>query len=659
MAGLGDLVVRLSAETAQFTQALDKASYQSQKSFDKMVSSAKTAGIAIGAAFAVSEFTAMTRKALAFADQMQDVATANEVGVESILALSEALTQNGGKAENAGKMLSSLNAKIYEAAEGSKTAQEAFKGAGISMGDLSKLSTIDLFDKLINKIAETKDASLRNGMAMEFFGKAAKGVDFVGLAQGTDEARAKFLEYASAIKTSADLNDKLEAKTMKTMVMFNTTFIPTMNAIVDSANQGGSAFESLMTFGGEAFKGLVYGLRTVVTGLQTVNASVNLVGLTLSDIGSGKFNTFFDRLKEYDAYVANLRSKDKEFARELMSNNKTNKKALEDTANATRNIKTPKEDLAGIASAIEANKKYSTSMAELVAKKQLAMATPFISEEEKKLQEDMIAIQKAFNDAQAGIIKLYNEGKLPQSQYQAELEKLGSTYESTILKTQELFDKQQQLNGSWEYGASTALAKYVNESRNLARATEGVVLGAMKGLEDSLLGLISRTTTVAQAFKSMTASILSDIAKILIRQSITAPIANALAGAIGSAFSSSTINLGSSTSGASLGGVGSSTSSGVGINPNASLSGIRASGGSVGAGNSYLVGEMGAEVFTPNSNGYITPNNKLGGSTNVVVNVNMAEGTTTASDANQLGIMIGNVVKAELVKQKRAGGLLA
>jgi hypothetical protein len=68
---------------------------------------------------------------------------------------------------------------------------------------------------------------------------------------------------------------------------------------------------------------------------------------------------------------------------------------------------------------------------------------------------------------------------------------------------------------------------------------------------------------------------------------------------------------------------------------------------------------MGAEVFTPNTNGYITPNNQLGGSTNVVVNVNMAEGTTNASDGNQLGIMIGNVVKAELVKQKRAGGLLA
>lgn len=48
--------------------------------------------------------------------------------------------------------------------------------------------------------------------------------------------------------------------------------------------------------------------------------------------------------------------------------------------------------------------------------------------------------------------------------------------------------------------------------------------------------------------------------------------------------------------------------------------GARAAGGSVTAGKSYLVGEKGAELFTPNSNGMITPNSALGGG-NTVVNV--------------------------------------
>jgi len=48
--------------------------------------------------------------------------------------------------------------------------------------------------------------------------------------------------------------------------------------------------------------------------------------------------------------------------------------------------------------------------------------------------------------------------------------------------------------------------------------------------------------------------------------------------------------------------------------------GGRAAGGLVMAGTSYLVGERGAELFTPSSNGNITPNNKMGGT---VINLNV------------------------------------
>ena len=49
--------------------------------------------------------------------------------------------------------------------------------------------------------------------------------------------------------------------------------------------------------------------------------------------------------------------------------------------------------------------------------------------------------------------------------------------------------------------------------------------------------------------------------------------------------------------------------------------GVRANGGSVMKGGSYLVGERGPEMFTPGSSGMITPNHALGGGTNVIVNV--------------------------------------
>ena len=87
---------------------------------------------------------------------------------------------------------------------------------------------------------------------------------------------------------------------------------------------------------------------------------------------------------------------------------------------------------------------------------------------------------------------------------------------------------------------------------------------------------------------------------------------------------------------------------------------FRANGGPVTGGRSYIVGERGPEVFTPGVSGSITPNHALGGA-NVTVNVD-ASGSSVegnADQASQLGKAIGIAVQAELVKQKRPGGLLA
>jgi hypothetical protein len=88
--------------------------------------------------------------------------------------------------------------------------------------------------------------------------------------------------------------------------------------------------------------------------------------------------------------------------------------------------------------------------------------------------------------------------------------------------------------------------------------------------------------------------------------------------------------------------------------------GMAALGGSVTKGNSYIVGERGPELFVPGAQGNIVPNNAMGGS-NIVVNVD-ASGSSVEGDsqqATQLGKMLGAAVQAELVKQKRPGGLLA
>ena len=87
----------------------------------------------------------------------------------------------------------------------------------------------------------------------------------------------------------------------------------------------------------------------------------------------------------------------------------------------------------------------------------------------------------------------------------------------------------------------------------------------------------------------------------------------------------------------------------------------KANGGPVTGGKPYIVGERGPELFSPGVSGMITPNHALGGSTNIVVNVD-ASGSSVEGDEEQgreLGRIISVAIKSELIKQKRPGGMLA
>ena len=74
-----------------------------------------------------------------------------------------------------------------------------------------------------------------------------------------------------------------------------------------------------------------------------------------------------------------------------------------------------------------------------------------------------------------------------------------------------------------------------------------------------------------------------------------------------------------------------------------------------------MVGERGPALFTPGVSGMVTPNHALGGSTNVVVNVD-ASGSNVEGDEGEgraLGLALSAAIETELIKQKRPGGLLA
>ena len=101
-------------------------------------------------------------------------------------------------------------------------------------------------------------------------------------------------------------------------------------------------------------------------------------------------------------------------------------------------------------------------------------------------------------------------------------------------------------------------------------------------------------------------------------------------------------------------------STGLGIFEN--LQGF-ANGGKPPVGKPSLVGEKGPELFVPSGSGTIIPNKSLGGQSvvnNISVSVD-ASGTSVQgndSDANQFGEQLAAAIQAEIINQKRSGGLL-
>lgn len=160
--------------------------------------------------------------------------------------------------------------------------------------------------------------------------------------------------------------------------------------------------------------------------------------------------------------------------------------------------------------------------------------------------------------------------------------------------------------GGWING----LHEYADAATNWGAQVKNITSNAFKGMEDALTNFVTKGKL---DFKSLADSIITDMVRISIQQSITGPLANAMSG--GNIFSS----------------VGSFFKSGGGsefasLNANADmagmLSGALAGGGPVTAGATYLVGEKGPELFTPGASGAITPNDALGGGqTNLTVNI--------------------------------------
>lgn len=207
--------------------------------------------------------------------------------------------------------------------------------------------------------------------------------------------------------------------------------------------------------------------------------------------------------------------------------------------------------------------------------------------------------------------------------------------------------KLEQMQGDWMVGAKAGLAEYYDQIKDVAGAMQNLLVNAFTGAEDALVNFVM---TGKLSFSDLARSIIQDLARIAIQQAIMAPLLAWFKGmgwipaADGAAFSG-----GSALTAYATGGVVTAPTM------------FRHSGGL------GVMGEAGPEAIMPLrrlSNGRLGVESAGGGTQNVTVNVSVESGgqimqSDGGADAKNLGKAIANVVRQELLAQKRPGGMLA
>lgn len=670
MAALGKLVVNLSANIAEFSSAMDKAAYTAANRMEAITKAATQAGAVMGTALVAGAGALANelRKFADAADETNKAAAKIGVSVEELQKLQYAAELSGVSSESLGTAMGKL-------AKGAADGSDAFKAMGIEVkqSDGTLKGTNQLMTEVAEKFAGYKDGAEKTALAQELFGKSGKdlipllnsGAD--GLAKMGDEAAALGIVFdANTGRAAEAFNDNLTrlgkvkdgiiAKIASGMLpmMENLT-----NRMVEAA-KGTQFFDGVAQVLSVTLQTLISAGSIVYGVFEAVGKGLASVAAAVVNAANGDFQKAYDILKMGGEDMVGSVKQTVDRTMAIWDEGAAKAKAVADAPSgglaapivgavavadkATKEMARKGDEVARIIQGLQDNILKSTKgEGALTVEKAMRLgATPEQIALIKKLiarGEELKRLEQESADATKRQQKLDEEAKRAKEELAAAGKKV---FEDTRTPLENFNAEMARLNDLLQKGAidwdtyERAGKKAMDELDSVK--SKGKT--AMEELTDAVNGFGKKATDAfvdfafgaKTSFGDMISSMLKDLARMVVQRNVMGPLFNAIGG------------------------------------PGGFLSGLLPSfdgGGSTGYGarSGGLDGRGGfLAMMHPNETVIDNTRGGSGGGTNVVVNVNVESGGTQVSSQGggaQLGQAIGAAVRAELINQRRPGGLLA
>jgi len=554
-------------------------------------------------------FGLLVRSSLNATDSLAKTAAKIGTTTEALGALRYAADLTGVATQTMDMALQRFTRRTAEAAKGTGEAKGAIKELGINAKELNRMPLDQRMIVLADAFQNVSSESDRLRLAFKLFD--SEGAALVNtLSQGSDGLKAMLGEAkllgltmsstaAKGVEDTVDSLTKLRSLAKGVKDQFVAALAPAIQAVTEKITK---FFQEIAKDEG----GVEKWAQSLARGfLQSIANIISALDMGLEAISGfvNKANSMFDafEIKSQENKIARFKKEISELAGEISALNAGGKPSFLDVLFSG-------EDLEGKIDKIE----------DLMFKVEVA------KEKLKEMQEPLI-----------------KNG-------------LGEFFDDTIKQILELRDAiggqdgKGNIFGPTEEGLSNVQQAF-KDWRTTVKDTDEIVqsftTNALNGLTDALTAGITGAANFADAIKSMAKSVVDSLIKMLIQKYIV----DAAFGFITSSFG--TGGTGSTGSGMTAGG---------GIGMGQDYSATAAIGGSVNRGQPTLVGERGQEVFVPNQNGAIIPNNKLGGGSGVVVNqtINVTTGIQSTVRAEIIGLMpqIAQAAKGAVADARVRGG---